>query len=95
MHPYGLAYDTTLRKLYVSNQNGNNIVQLSMNNSELSLFSPLPASPRGIAVDPKTSNIVVGNSDAKKGEVLVLSPSGKFFVFLFLFFCFLLVFVLH
>jgi len=78
-HPYGVDIDVSLSRMYVSNQNGDNVVYFTLNNSvktgRTKVFAWSVPNPRGIAVDPATSDVYVASEDAK--AVFVFDKNGQ------------------
>jgi len=74
-HPYGVAIDVTLSRIYVSNQNGDNVIYFPMNGPKATTFGSSVPNPRGIAVDPSTSDVYVASEDAS--AVFVFNQNGK------------------
>jgi len=65
VHPYGLALDSSLDRVYVSNQDGDNVIYFSGSGNSAIVFASGVTNPRGIAVDTMTSNVYVGSEDLK------------------------------
>jgi len=74
-HPYGVAIDVSLSRLYISNQNGDNVIYFSVTGGKSTVFASSVPNPRGIAVDPVTSDVYVASEDAK--AVFVFDKNGK------------------
>jgi len=65
VHPYGIALDDSLDRVYVSNQDGDNVVYYEGSGGSAVEFARGVTNPRGIAVHKKTSNVYVGSEDLK------------------------------
>jgi len=74
VHPYGIALDGSLDRVYVSNQDGDNVVYIGSDGSAVE-FARGVTNPRGIAVDTKTSNVYVGSEDLQ--AVLGFDSNGN------------------
>jgi len=62
-HPYGIDLDTALGRVYVSNQNGDNVICFNARGSgTVSVFAEV-SNPRGLAVDRATSDVYVSSED--------------------------------
>jgi len=73
-HPYGVSFDPSRQRVYVSNQNGDDVIFFSLSDpSTISSFAYVP-NPRGVAVDPITGNVFVAS--VGWNSVMVYSPNG-------------------
>jgi DNA-binding beta-propeller fold protein YncE len=74
-HPYGIAIDEiNTGRIYISNQNGDNVIAFNSILSPPVVFAPTVPNPRGIAVDPRTGDVYVGSE--QNSVVMVYSKLG-------------------
>jgi len=87
-HPYGITLDDSTGTMYVSNQDGANVIAYSSPTATPTIFAST-SNPRGITVDPDTSDVYVGVDDAaavqiffsngtQKGSIPVSLPIGLY-----------------
>jgi len=74
LHPYGVAVDSAKQILYVTNQNSNNLVAVSLATSTASVVASV-ANPRGVAFDPVGGYIYASSEDDNR--VYVYNSAGK------------------
>jgi len=75
-HPYGITIDNRRGLVYVSNQDGDNVIRFPLSNPKAtSVFGSKVGSPRGIAVDEQTGNVFVAGTTTS--AVFVFNVNGN------------------